>query len=144
MVRNTITIPIEWGHCDPARIVFYPNYFSWFDQGTRHLFDRVGLGYKIMLDEYKTIGLPLVDAHAEFLSPSRFGDEISVTSFVSEWRRRTVVVNHEVVNNGTLAVRGTEIRAWAEQDPDNPQKIRSADIPAEFRARFDEFEKGGG
>ena len=88
MFKNTIKIPVEWGHCDPARIVFYPNYFFWFDQATRHLFDRAGFSYEVMLDEYKTVGLPLVDAHAEFLAPTRFGDEIEVTSHVSEWRRK--------------------------------------------------------
>ena len=27
-------VPIEWGDADPARIVFYPRYFAWFDAGT--------------------------------------------------------------------------------------------------------------
>lgn len=137
MIKNTIQIPVEWGHCDPARIVFYPNYFFWFDQATRHLFGSVGLGYEVMLDTYKTVGLPLVDAQAEFLSPTRFGDEIEITSHVSEWRRKTLVVSHEVINAGQTAVRGTEIRVWAETDPDDSSKLRSLEIPAEFRARFE-------
>ena len=137
MIKNTIKIPVEWGHCDPARIVFYPHYFFWFDQGTRHLFDRVGLSYEVMLDEYKTVGLPLVDAHAEFLSPTRFGDEIEITSHVSEWRRKTLVVSHDVNNAGVPVVRGTEIRVWAVTDPDDPRKLQSREIPPEFRARFD-------
>ena len=138
MIKNTIKISVEWGHCDPARIVFYPHYFFWFDQATRHLFDKAGLSFEVMLDEYKTIGLPLVDAHAEFLAPTRFGDEIEVTSHVSEWRRRTLVVSHEVSNAGAAVVRGTEVRVWAATDPDDPRKLQSRDIPPEFRARFDE------
>lgn len=137
MLKNTIKIPVEWGHCDPARIVFYPNYFFWFDQSTRHLFARVGLGYEVMLDEYNMVGLPLVDAHAEFLAPTRFGDEIEITSYVSEWRRKTLVVSHEVNNAGTLAVRGSEIRVWARADPDDPRRLQSVEIPSEFRARFE-------
>jgi len=137
MFKNTITIPVEWGHCDPAKIVFYPNYFVWFDHGTRHLFERAGVGYEVMLDEYKTVGLPLVDASAKFLSPSQFGDTIDITSHVSEWRRRTLVVTHEVSNAGTPAVRGEEIRVWAAADPDTPGKLITADIPADFRARFE-------
>tara|TARA_R110002110_G_scaffold415612_2_gene651642 strand:+ start:110496 stop:110921 length:426 start_codon:yes stop_codon:yes gene_type:complete len=137
MIKNTITIPIEWGHCDPAKIVFYPNYFEWFDHGTRHLFEGAGVGYEVMLDEYKTVGLPLVDASAKFLSPSQFGDTLEMTSHVSEWRRRTLVVTHEVFNAGTPAVRGEEIRIWASADPDMPGKLIAADIPEDFRARFD-------
>lgn len=137
MLKNTIQIPVEWGHCDPAKIVFYPNYFVWFDHGTRHLFERVGLSYEVMLDEYKTVGLPLVDAHAKFLSPSQFGDTIELTSHVSEWRRRTLVVTHEVANAGVPAVQGHEIRVWAATDPDKPGKLLTADIPEDFRVRFD-------
>lgn len=137
MFKNTIRIPVEWGHCDPAKIVFYPNYFVWFDHGTRHLFEHAGVGYEVMLDEYKTVGLPLVDAHAKFLSPSQFGDDLEITSHVSEWRRRTLVVTHEVSNAGTPAVIGEEIRVWASADPDAPGKLITADIPEDFRARFD-------
>jgi len=110
MFTNTIEIPIEWGDCDPAKIVFYPNYFAWFDEATRHLFERAGVGYEVMLDKYKMVGLPLVDAHAKFLSPSKFGDTIEITNHVSEWRRRTLVVSHAVSNAGTPAVEGQEIR----------------------------------
>ena len=28
MLKSTLAIHISWGHCDPAKIVFYPNYFS--------------------------------------------------------------------------------------------------------------------
>jgi 4-hydroxybenzoyl-CoA thioesterase len=101
------------------------------------LFDKVGLGFEVMLDEYKTIGLPLVDAHAEFLAPTRFGDEIEITSHVSEWRRKTLVVSHEISNNGSAVVRGTEVRVWAATDPDDSRKLQSMEIPPEFRTRLD-------
>ncbi len=39
--RRTITI--EWGDCDPADIVFYPNYFRWFDASTANHFQAAGL-----------------------------------------------------------------------------------------------------
>jgi 4-hydroxybenzoyl-CoA thioesterase len=90
-----------------------------------------------MLDEYQTVGLPMVDASAKFLSPTQFGDALEMTSHVSEWLRRMLVVTHEAFNAGTLAVRGEEIRIWASADPDTPGKLIAADIPEDFRARFD-------
>ena len=42
MLKYTLTIKISWGHCDPAKIVFYPNYFIWFDQSAHLLFDKAG------------------------------------------------------------------------------------------------------
>ena len=136
MFTNTISVTIEWGHCDPAKIVFYPNYFTWFDQATRHLFEAAGVGYDVMLNEYRIVGLPLVDAQAKFMSPSQFGDTIEITSHVSEWRRRTLVVTHEVTNAGTAAVHGEEIRIWAAADRDRTGGLISGDIPQDFRVRF--------
>ena len=31
-------ITVSWAHCDTAGIVFYPNFYIWFDQATEHLF----------------------------------------------------------------------------------------------------------
>ena len=43
MVISRRRIRVDWGHCDPAGIVFYPNYFRWFDQCTSALFESAGL-----------------------------------------------------------------------------------------------------
>ncbi len=32
-------VTVEFGDCDPVRIVFYPNYCRWIDSATRHLFE---------------------------------------------------------------------------------------------------------
>ncbi len=136
MVKHTIRVPIEWGHCDPARIVYYPNYFDWFDHGTRHLFESVGLTFKAMVDTYGTVGLPLVDARSEFLSPSKFGDFIDITSHVAEWRRKSLVIAHEVMNDGILAVRGREVRIWASPHPDEPGRLQTSAVPEAVKARF--------
>ena len=34
-------VAVHWGDTDPARIVFYPNYFEWFDQSTRPILRTV-------------------------------------------------------------------------------------------------------
>jgi len=69
MLKNTLSVHIGWGHCDPAKIVFYPNYFIWFDQSAHHLFDKAGANMGDLMDQYGVVGLPIVDAHAEFLYP---------------------------------------------------------------------------
>ena len=33
---------IEWGDCDPARIVYNPRFFDWFDNATGGLFAAAG------------------------------------------------------------------------------------------------------
>ena len=137
MLKYTLTIQISWGHCDPAKIVFYPNYFIWFDQSAHHLFDKAGANMGDLMDQYGVVGLPIVDAHAEFIYPSKYGDEIEVTSWISEWRAKTLIVTHEIHNNGLLAVKGTEVRVWAKPHPDDPKRLQAQVIPDSIRASFD-------
>ena len=83
------------------------------------------------------MGIPLVDAAAKFIGPAKFGDTITLTSWVSEFRRSSFDVAHELRVHGALAVEGKETRVWAKCDPSDPMKIRSHPIPPEVIARFD-------
>lgn len=67
-------IRIEFNHCDPAGMVFYPRYFEMTNSVCENFFDQV-LGYpysRIAVDQGG--GVPTVRLGAEFLRPSRLGD----------------------------------------------------------------------
>ena len=121
---------------DPAQIVFYPNYFTWFDQGAHLLFDHLGLPMGQLSEDYGVVGLPIVDAKAKFLSPSKYWDDIEVTSWVSEIRKKTLVVSHEVRNTGKLAVEGSEVRVWATVHPDDSKRLKALPIPEAVRTHL--------
>ena len=137
MLKYTLTIQIGWGHCDPAKIVFYPNYFIWFDQSAHLLFDKAGSNMGDLMKQYGVVGLPIVDAHAEFICPSKYGDVIEVTSWISEWRAKTMIASHEIHNNGQLCVKGAEVRVWAKPHPSNPNRLQAQVIPDSIKACFD-------
>ncbi len=55
---------IEWAHCDAAGIVFYPYFYTWFDQATERLFKANGLGYAALETEFGVTGMPLLETGA--------------------------------------------------------------------------------
>jgi 4-hydroxybenzoyl-CoA thioesterase len=128
------TLRIEWGQCDPAGIVFYPQYLIMFDTATGELFRKTGLGPRAMREKYGIVGMPLVEQSARFLVPCRFDDEIVLESDVAEWGRSSFRVRHRVMKDGQLAVEGFEKRVWATADPSAPGKIKAERIPAEIIA----------
>lgn len=131
-------LTIEWAHCDPAGIVFNPRYFEFFDTNTWMLFERVlGVRPQELASTFNIFSIPLVDARANFLRPSRFGDVVEVTSRVSEFRRSSFTVEHRVLNKDEIAVEGEEIRVWAGHHKNEPGKIEALAIPAEVIARFE-------
>ena len=68
---------VRFSHCDPAAMVFYPQYFvllqglveDWFTQG-------LGVDYTELIVR-RRIGLPSVSLQAEFVAPSRMGETIT-------------------------------------------------------------------
>ena len=84
MKPSRIEIVVDFADCDPARIVYYPRFFDWFDRATERLFRDRGLPWAQMFADYKLAGLPIVDASAQFKGASRFGDAITVESWISE------------------------------------------------------------
>jgi len=129
---NRRTLKIEWGQCDPAGIVFYPQFLTIFDASTGHLFARTGLSPSEMRKKYSIVGMPLVEQGTRFLKPCRFDDEIVVESEVEEWGRSSFTVRHRILNQGQLAIDGFEKRVWASADPDQPGRLKSQPIPAEI------------
>ena len=131
---NRRTLTIEWGQCDPAGIVFYPQFLIIFDTSTGLLFARTGLPPSEMRKVYGILGLPLVEQGTRFLAPCRFDDEIIVESEAGEWGRSSFTVRHRILKAGDLAVEGFEKRVWATHDPDHPGKIKAQPIPREIMA----------
>ena len=71
-------VTVEWGDCDPAGIVFYPQYFvmfnglveDWFNQG-------LGVNYAKYITEQRR-GLPIVNLNCDFIAPSKIGEMITL------------------------------------------------------------------
>ena len=129
-------VAVEWGDCDPAGIVFYPNFYRWMDQATYHLFHSVNLGWNELRERFGAPGLPLISAQATFRSPCRFGDSLQIEAFVSQWGTKSLTVSHTIRNRKIVAVEGWEKRVWSVGDPESDGRIRPAPIPAAVRAAF--------
>ena len=69
---------IRFAHCDPAGIVFFPQYLvmlnnlveDWFNEG-------LGIAYAELLGPRRT-GLPTVSLSCEFTAPSRMGETVAL------------------------------------------------------------------
>jgi 4-hydroxybenzoyl-CoA thioesterase len=134
MLVNRRTLRVEWGQCDPAGIVFYPQYLLIFDTSTGWLFERTGLKPLAMRKKYGIVGMPIVEVGAKFVMPCRFDDEVVVESEVSEWGRTSFTVRHRVLKEGQLVVEGFEKRVWAAPHPQRPGAIQAQPVPAEIIA----------
>lgn len=66
-------IAIEFNHCDPAGIVFYPRYFEMTNSVVENFF-AAELGYSFARMMRTGQGVPTARLECDFRAPSRLGD----------------------------------------------------------------------
>ena len=141
MFVNRKRILIEFADCDPANIVFFANYFRWFDDCTTALFAAAGLPIRKLFRSYNVIGIPVVEANARFLAPSSYGDELEVESCVAEWRKSSFVITHKFFREGELMLDGREIRVWAAAHPTKSNRMKAVPLPEEVIKKLSKDER---
>jgi 4-hydroxybenzoyl-CoA thioesterase len=132
--RHTTEFTVEWGDCDPAQIVFYPNFFRWMDGAARHFFRAAGVPPWRELEKSDGIlGTPLIEASARFVRPATYGDAIAVDTTITEWRGKTFVLSHVVRRGGDVLAEGTEVRSFARRHPEDAGRVQLVAPPERIR-----------
>lgn len=133
------TIVVEWAHCDAAGIVFYPQFYIWFDQATERLFSANGLSYPELDRNFNSSGMPLLETGAKYTNACWLGDELSLEIWVDEWATKTFVVKHKLTHSdGRAALEGFERRVWIQRSDDTAKGMRAVPIPEDVKIRFED------
>jgi 4-hydroxybenzoyl-CoA thioesterase len=132
MFTRTTKVEIQFGDCDPAGIVYYPNYFRFFDNATAALLSAAFAMHKRnWLEHFGIAGIPMIDTGARFIKPSRFGDVVDIRSEITELGRSSFSVKHTLLRDGEIAIEAHEKRVWVVRD--EAGGIRSAPLPEDVR-----------
>jgi len=126
-------IRVEWGDCDPAKIVFYPRYFAWVDAAGHHMLEKAGLHHDTLLETYGVRGLVLGHVEMDFKSTAIFGDTLDIETTVSKIGGASFSISHTISRDQQPVLTGRETRIWAVEDPKSAAGITSTRIPPEIR-----------
>ncbi len=138
MKTHVHTVLVGFGDCDPAGIVFYPNFFRWFDASTHALLLAAGQTHDGMQREHGWVLGPLVDAGATFRAPARYNERIEIRSEIERWSAKTFRIAHRALRGDTLLAEGWEVRFIGAPHPDDPKRLRALPIPGWFRTLFED------
>lgn len=129
-------IPVTWGDCDAAGIVFYPRFFAWFDTGTHGLLNSAGLGVRVLRRDLGIV-TPLVASEAAFKRSASYDDLLTLRSQIVRWGRTSFAIRHVLTDaDGAVVAEGKETRAWVEWDQEANRPRRAQPIPQHIRDRF--------
>jgi 4-hydroxybenzoyl-CoA thioesterase len=134
----TYTVHVEFGDCDPASIVWFPNFFRWIDAASRNFFTQCGVPrWEETTRTMGVIGTPLVDTHSRFLQTASYGDTLQIHVTVKEWRDKSFVQTYRITRDDALIMECEEVRIFAARREDGKNSIRAVTIPASIRVLCD-------
>jgi acyl-CoA thioester hydrolase len=109
-------------------VVYYANYFVWFEVGRTDLLRQAGWSYREMEDD--GYALPVTEAHCEYRQSARYDDELEVRTGGALISPVRVEFTYEVVRPGDSTTLATGRTVHASLDRAGrpcrlPQRVRS-------------------
>ena len=98
MKRFSTTTRVRYAETDASGIVYYNNYFVYFEVGRVELFRQLGLPYDRRL--------PIVEARCRYHASARFDDLLRIETFVEQLRTRAFRIGSRVYRDRQLLVEG--------------------------------------
>jgi acyl-CoA thioester hydrolase len=129
-------VRVRYADTDQMGVVYYANYFVWFEVGRTDLLRETGWSYREM--EAEGFSLPVIEARCIYRAPARYDDTLEVRTsgiLVSPVR---VQFTYEIVRTGDGIVLATGMTEHASLDG----RGRPARLPERVRSVFGPLDGG--
>jgi acyl-CoA thioester hydrolase len=88
-------VRVRYAETDQMGVVYYANYFVWFEVGRTDLLRGAGWTYREM--EADGVSLPVIEAHCDYKQAARYDDELEIRTAGSLLSPVRVAFTYEVV-----------------------------------------------
>jgi acyl-CoA thioester hydrolase len=89
-------IRVRYAETDQMGVVYYANFFIWFEVGRAELLRQLGFHYKQMeIDD--DCHIPVVEAQCRYKSPARYDDELLLETTVLALRRSIIKFGYRLL-----------------------------------------------
>lgn len=110
MISTSTKIKVRFAETDAMGIVYHANYLAWCECSRHALLESIGVNYNDLIE----IGyhLPVVEAHLNYKSPAKFGDEVEVRVKITERPSVKIKIEYEIYRGKTLLVTGHTVHVF--------------------------------
>ena len=111
-MRTTISrVRVRYAETDKMGVVYYANYFVWFEVARADLLRTLGWTYREM--EAEGVALPVIEAHCEYRRGALYDDELDVKTKGTVVSPVRMQFDYEVVRrtDSTVAAVGRTVHA---------------------------------
>jgi acyl-CoA thioester hydrolase len=94
-VEHTVKLRARFAETDAMQVVYYGEYFVWFEVGRTELFRAIGIPYSV-INRQKGFHTPVVQAHADYKASVRYDEEVEVRTLVTKVGTSSFRLDYEV------------------------------------------------
>lgn len=94
-VEHTVKFRVRFAETDAMHVVYYAEYFVWFEVARTELFRAIDLPYSVISRE-RGFHTPVVQAHADYKASARYDDEVAVRAWVTKVGTSSLRLDYEV------------------------------------------------
>jgi acyl-CoA thioester hydrolase len=138
MAAFVIQQRVAWSDVDLARIVYFPRYFSFFENAELEWIRQKGLSYEGFLAELE-IWMPRVGAHCNFHAPARLAELVAIEMRLDRMGRTSFTLGFDAFRlpERTHLADGSIAIATVSRDTFRPTPVpeRLARLLAELESR---------
>ncbi|MDQ3212215.1 MAG: acyl-CoA thioesterase [Acidobacteriota bacterium] len=104
-------VRVRYAETDKMGVVYYANYFVWFEVARADLLRSLGWSYREM--EKAGVALPVIDAHCQYHRSVRYDDELDIRAEGRLLSGVRMEFSYEVVrrDDGLVAASGRTVHA---------------------------------
>jgi acyl-CoA thioester hydrolase len=121
------TVRVRYAETDKMGVVYYANYFVWFEVARTDLLRNMGWSYREM--EQAGVSLPVIEAHCDYHRPARYDDELDVKAEGRMLSPVRMEFKYQVVSRGSQLAVASGRTVHAALDPAGrpcrlPERVR--------------------
>jgi len=108
LIRRT-TVRVRYAETDRMGVVYYANYFVWFEIGRTDWLRETGHSYRVMED--RGVQLPVIEAHCEYRRAAKYDDELEIRTRAALLTPVRIRFDYEIVRGVETLVTGHTVHA---------------------------------
>ena len=102
---------IRFHHCDPAGIVFYPQFFYLLHEVQEDFFAHIGFPEHDMINAGH--GVPIVDLKTRFFGMCRNGDDVNIHLTLSKLGNSSIAMDYDITGRGHVRLRASGVVVYS-------------------------------
>jgi 4-hydroxybenzoyl-CoA thioesterase len=112
---------IRFHHCDPAGIVFYPQFYYLLHEAQEDFLAHIGFPEHVMINS--GFGVPIVDMKTRFMAMCRNGDQVDISLGLSKLGNSSIGMNYEIRRGQTIAIQAEAVVVYSSLPEGKPQRL---------------------